>query len=184
MNIEISGRNYEVTDKVRKLITSKIEKVWKYFDDVIDVRCVLKVEKKSHICEIHIHGKHQDVDSTQKGDSMDEAIQSTVDHLKRQAQKNRAKIKDQRKGRVPAATAPIKDWKVKVLQPGHLRTDDSKPRIIKTSRLPIRPMSIEQAALLLDESKNEFIVFRDLDTSQITVMYKRKDNNFGMIAEF
>ena len=184
MNIEISGRNYEVTEKVRKLLTTKVEKVRKYFDDIIEVRCVLKVEKKSQICEIHVHGKHQDVDTTQKADSMDEAIQSAMDHLKRQAQKNRAKIKDQRKGRVPAAAPVAKDWKVRVLQPGNLRTDDSKPRIIKTSKLPIRPMTIEQAALMLDDSKNEFIVFRDLDTNQVTVIYKRKDKNFGMIAEF
>lgn len=184
MNIEISGRNYEVTDKARKLLSTKLEKVKKYFDDIIEVRCVLKVEKKSHICEIHIHGKHQDVDATQKADSMDEAIQNAIDRLKVQAQKNRAKIKDLRKGKSPAAAPVTKDWKVRVLQPGHLLGDDSKPRIIKTSKLSIRPMSIEQAALMLDDSKNEFIVFRDLDTSQITVLYKRKDNNFGMIAEF
>lgn len=184
MNIEISGRNYEVSDKIRKLIGSKIEKLEKYFDDIIEIRCVLKVEKKTHICEIHIHGKHQDVDTTQKADTMDEAIQSSIEHLKRQAQKNRAKIKDHRKGRTPAAAPATKDWKVRVLEPGNLRKDDSKPRIIKTSKLPIRPMSIEQAAIMLDGSKNEFIVFRDLDTEQITVIYKRKDNNFGMIAEF
>jgi putative sigma-54 modulation protein len=184
MNVEISGRNFEVTEKVRKLISNKFEKVKKYFDDIIEVRCVLKVEKKSHICEIHVHGKHQDVDATQKGSTMDEAIQSSIDHLKVQAQKNRAKLKAQRKGRTPAASPATKDWKVRVLQPGNLRTDDSKPRIIKTSKLPIRPLSIEQAALMLDGSKNEFIVFRDLDTDQITVLYKRKDDNFGMIAEF
>jgi putative sigma-54 modulation protein len=184
MNIEVSGRNYEVTDKVRKLISTKLDKVEKFFEDIIEARCVLKVEKKSHICEIHIHGRRQDVDTTQTAESMDDAIQLAVDHLKRQAQKNRAKIKDLRKGRTAPVAAAAKDWKVRVLQPGRLRTDDSKPRIIKTSKLPIRPMSIEQAALMLDDSKNEFIVFRDLDTSQITVLYKRKDNNFGMIAEF
>lgn len=184
MNIEISGRNYDATEKIKKLIKSKLDKLEKYFDDVIEVRCVLKVEKKNHICELHIHGKHQDVDSTQKADTMDEAVQSAIEHVKRQAQKNRAKIKDHRKGRTPAAAPVTKDWKVRVLDPENLRKDDSKPRIIKTSKLPIRPMTIEQAAITLDGSKNEFIVFRDLDTEQITVIYKRKDNNFGMIAEF
>ena len=48
--------------------------------------------------------------------------------------------------------------------------------------LPIRPMSIEEAALRLDDSKNEFIVFRDLDTDKISVIYKRRDNNLGLIA--
>jgi len=60
--------------------------------------------------------------------------------------------------------------------------DHNRHRIIKTNSLPIRPMSIEEAALRLDESKNEFIVFRDLDTDKISVIYKRRDNNLGLIA--
>ena len=54
--------------------------------------------------------------------------------------------------------------------------------IVKTNMLPIRPMSIEEAALRLEDSKNEFIVFRDLDTDRISVIYKRRDNNLGLIA--
>ena len=76
------------------------------------------------------------------------------------------------------------DWTVQVLQPGRLRVkgDHNRPRIIKTTNLPIRPMSIEEAALRLDESKNAFMVFRDLDTDRVSVIYKRRDNNLGLIA--
>ena len=49
MNIEVSGRKYEVTDKVRKMIEQKLEKVKKYFHDIIEIRCVLKVEKYRNI---------------------------------------------------------------------------------------------------------------------------------------
>jgi len=70
------------------------------------------------------------------------------------------------------------------LEPGRLRGtgDHNRPRIIKTNNLPIRPMSIEEAALRLDDSKNEFIVFRDLDTDRVSVIYKRRDDNLGLIA--
>ena len=73
---------------------------------------------------------------------------------------------------------------MQVLEPGNLRMDGDQnlPRIIKTSNLPIRPMSIEHAALMLDDSKNEFIVFRDVDTDKISVIYKRRDQNLGLIA--
>jgi putative sigma-54 modulation protein len=73
---------------------------------------------------------------------------------------------------------------VQVLEPGRLREsgDHNRPRIIKTNNLPIRPMSIEEAALRLEDSKNEFIVFRDLDTDKISVIYKRRDSNLGLIA--
>ena len=76
------------------------------------------------------------------------------------------------------------DWTVQVLEPGRLREadDHNRPRIIKTNNLQIMPMTIEDAALRLDDSKNEFIVFRDLDTDKISVIYKRRDNNLGLIA--
>jgi putative sigma-54 modulation protein len=179
MNIEISGRNYEVNDRIRDLINAKLEKIWKYFHDVIEVRCVLNVEKYRNICEIVIIGKEHDVKALQEAETMEDAVTATVDHLKRQAQKSRKRITERKRG---ARTVPA-TWQVSVLEPGNLReTENNSPRIIKTNDLPIRPMSIEQAALELDGSKNEFIVFRDLDTEKVTVIYKRQDNNFGMIA--
>src|SRR6266852_3730659 len=96
MATEISGRNFEVTPDLRAMIVTKLGKIIdKLFDDVIDVRCVLQVEKYRNICEIIIVGKEHDVKSVQESDkSMTDAINRTIDHLKTQAQKNRKKIRD------------------------------------------------------------------------------------------
>jgi putative sigma-54 modulation protein len=183
----IIGRNFDVTPDIRALVDKKINKiVEKLFDDVIDIRVVLQVEKYRNICEILIVGKDHDVKAVQESDdSMQDAINRAVDHVKRQAQKNRKTIRDHhRKDGNHAKEERVTDWTVQVLEPGKLRVegDHNRPRIIKTNSLPIRPMSIEEAALRLDESKNEFIVFRDLDTDKISVIYKRRDNNLGLIA--
>ncbi|HUP66324.1 MAG TPA: ribosome-associated translation inhibitor RaiA [Thermoanaerobaculia bacterium] len=179
MDIEISGRNYEVNDRIRDLINQKLPKVTKFFPDVIEVRCVLNVEKHRHICEIFIVGKTYDVKSSQEADTMEDAVSSTLDHLKRQAQKNRKKTTDLRKKGGPSPAG----WEVSMIEQSDLRGErQSGPRIIRQNSQPIRPMSVEQAALVLDDSKNEFIVFRDLDTDRVTVIYRRRDENFGMIA--
>jgi putative sigma-54 modulation protein len=184
MATEISGRNYEVTPDIRALLEKKLGKIKeKLFDGVIEMRVVLRVEKYRNSCEILIVGKEQDVKSVQESDeSMLDAINAAVDHVKRQAQKNRKKIRDHH--RADRGTEQVTGWTVQVLDPGQLRqtNDHNQPRIIKTNNLPIRPMSIEDAALRLDDSKNEFIVFRDLDTNKISVIYKRRDNNLGLIA--
>jgi len=183
----IIGRNFEVTPDIRTLIDKKLSKIVKtLFDDVIDIRCVLQVEKYRNICEILIVGKEHDVKAIQESDeSMADAINATIDHLKRQAQKSRNKLRDHhRKDGNSAKAERVTDWTVQVLEPRQLREsgDHNRPRIIKTNNLPIRPMSIEEAALRLDESKNEFIVFRDLDTDKVSVIYKRQDDNLGLIA--
>jgi putative sigma-54 modulation protein len=154
---------------------------------VIDVRCVLQVEKYRNICEIIMVGKDHDVKAVQESDeSMQDAINSALDHIKRQAQKHREKIRDHHKndgGNAKTQAPDISEWAVQVLEPGNLREGEERtPRIIKTNNIAIRPMSIEEAALRLDDSKNEFIVFRDLDTDRVSVIYKRRDNNLGLIA--
>ena len=179
----IIGRNFEVTPDIRELIDKKLSRIVnKLFADVIDIRCVLQVEKYRNICEILIVGKEHDVKAVQESDdSMTDAINRSIDHLKRQAQKNRKKIRDHhRKDGNHAKVDRVTDWTVQVIDPKRIRL--TTKRIIKTNNLPIRPMSVEEAALRLDESKNEFIVFRDLDTDKVSVMYKRRDNNLGLIA--
>lgn len=186
MATEISGRNYEIPPDVRELVEKKLAKVQeRLFDDVIDVRVVLQVEKYRNICEILIVGKEHDVKTVQESDeSMQDAINSAIDHLKRQAQKNRKKIRDHHRKEGNGRKENVDEWAVQVLEPGNLREtgDHNRPRIVKTNNLPIRPMSIEEAALRLDDSKNEFIVFRDIDTDKVSVIYKRRDSNLGLIS--
>jgi putative sigma-54 modulation protein len=186
---EIIGRAYEVTPDIRELIETKLARVEeRLFDDVITVRVVLQVEKYRNICEIIVVGKDHDAKTVQESDeSMQDAINAAIDHLKRQAQKNRERLRDHHRkdgNNAKLAQEDVAEWAVQVLEPGRLREegDHNRPRIIKTNNLPIRPMSIEEAALRLEDSKNEFIVFRDLDTDRISVIYKRRDNNIGLIA--
>jgi putative sigma-54 modulation protein len=188
MSTEITSRGFEITPEIRQLIETKLAKIQeKLFDDVIDVRVVLDVQKYRNICEIIIVGKEHDVKSVQDSDhSMQDAINAALDHIKRQAQKNRERLRDHHR-------AKVTDWTVNVLEPGNLRVPLSKSgnggssepgahRIIKSTNLTIRPMSIEEAALRLDDSKNEFIVFRDVDNDRVSVIYKRRDNHLGLIA--
>lgn len=196
MTIEISGRNYEVTDRIRKLITTKLEKVQKFFTDIIEIRCVLNVEKYRNICEIFIVGKDYDVKSVQEASSMEDAIVSTIDHLKRQAQKSRKKITDHHRRTKEPAPQKKRGARLAVeigegmnvadeLRSRSRRREGSdggnEPRIIRARRSAVRSMTVEHAATLLDRSKDEFIVFRDADNDKVAVLYKRRDNSFGLI---
>ncbi len=184
MATEISGRNYEIPPDIRSMIEKKLAKIEeRLFDDVIDVRVVLQVEKYRNICEVLITGKEHDVKTVQESDdSMQDAVNSAMDHLKRQAQKNRNKIRDHH--RKDGNGRDVPDWSVQVIEPTQMRenTEERAPRIVKTNNIAIRPMAIEEAALRLDDSKNEFIVFLDIDTDRVSVIYKRQDGNLGLIA--
>src|SRR5687767_15626067 len=117
MATEISGRNYEIPPDVRAMVEKKLAKIQeKLFDDVIDVRVVLQVEKYRNICEILITGKDHDVKTVQESDeSMQDAVNSALDHLKRQAQKNRKQLRDHH--RTDGAKPVVAVWAVQVVEP-------------------------------------------------------------------
>jgi len=99
MSTEISGRNFEVTPEIRQLLETKLSRIEeKLFDDVIETRVVLDVQKHRFICEIVMIGKEHDVKAIQESDkSMHDAVMIAVDHVKRQAQKHRERIRDHHK---------------------------------------------------------------------------------------
>src|SRR5712692_8250567 len=127
----IIGRNFEVTPDIRTLIDKKLAKIVdKLFDDVIEIRCVLQVQKYRNICEILIVGKEHDVKTIQESDDgMQDAINAAIDHLKRQAQKNRKRIRDHhRKDGNHAKAERVTEWTVQVLEPGKLRVEGDHNR--------------------------------------------------------
>src|SRR5204862_7150549 len=111
--------------------------VERLFADVSDTRVGVQVEKYRNIGEILIVGKDHDVKSVQESDdSMQDAINRAVDHVKRQAQKNRKTIRDHhRKDGSNAKAEQVTDWTVQVLEPGRLRVEGAhnQPRIIHTN---------------------------------------------------
>ena len=56
------------------------------------------------------------------------------------------------------------------------------PDIIRSTRLPVKPMSVEEAVMQMDLMSNEFLVFRNAATDSLSVVYRRKDGNYGLIA--
>lgn len=59
--------------------------------------------------------------------------------------------------------------------------EPASPRIINARRYSVKPMTDEEAALRLDGDENQFLVFRNADNQRISVIYKRKDGNYGLI---
>jgi len=184
MELEIVGRNYEINGRIRSLIESKLKKIEKFLEDVIEIRCVLNVEKHRNLCEMMVIGRGPDLKAEQEADNMEDAIQSAVEHLKRQAQKTHKKVRDHH--RKEGALASPDNWQELVIEPtrkrGKSKVEGNPPQIIRTTKLPVRRLSVEQAALMLDESKNEFIVFKDVDSGKVSVIYRRRDENFGLIS--
>lgn len=178
MNIEFYARSYDLDDRIRDYAETKLQKVIKFLSEPVEVRITLDSEKHRQIAEIHVAHKHGVLQAREETDDVVDALNLAVDKVEKQARRAKTKAKDRRRR---ADRINGQQWPVEVLERGSVGAG-SEPRIIKASTLQIKPMTIEEAALQLESSKNEFLVFRHSGTDRVNVLYKRKDENYGLIA--
>ncbi len=179
MKIEFTGRHYHVGDRAKKFTEGKLAKLGKFLEEPVEVKVILEIKKRRQIAEFHVSHRHGVLQATKKSEHMREAINAGIEKIEKQARRARKKFMDRR--RRAQRQDDNHHWPLEVLDAASI-SGGNLPRIIKTGRLPIKPMTIDEAALELDQSKNEFFVFRDSGTDRVSVIYRRKDANFGLIA--
>lgn len=179
MNIEYVGRGYSLDDRIRGFIEEKLDKVDKFLEEPIEVRVTLEVEKHRQSADIHIAHKLGVLQAREEADDMYDAVNAAVGKAEKQARRSRKKLTGRKRRGEPAH---LLSWPLEIVEPASLGAGSDGPRVIRTTHLKIKPMSIDEAALELEGSKNDFVVFRDAVTDKVNVLYKRKDDNYGLIA--
>lgn len=176
MDFEIVTRNLELTPKEESLIRKKTNKLAKYFRDVHEARLTLSQEKHRIAVDGYIRSKRAELKASAQDPDWAVAFQEVVNRLEEQARRQKQKITDRRqKGQGRQVS-----WELRVVEAESLKS--GSPRIVETKLVPVRPMSAEEAALELEASRLEFIVFRDADSDQINVLYRRRDNTYGLVV--
>ena len=175
MKIDFTGRHYAVDDEIRSYTESKLEKLVRFLDEPVDVQVILEVEKRRQIAELHVSHRHGVLQATEVAEEMREAIHDVVEKAEKQARRARKKYTDKKR------RARGHHWPMEVLEAATVGSG-SQPTVIKTTSLPIKPMTIDEAALEVERSKNDFFVFLDSTTERVNVIYRRRDGNFGLIA--
>ena len=94
MNLHINGHHLEVTPALRDYVTSKLDKVTRHFDHVIDVNVILAVEKLQQKAEVTVHVRGKDIHVEAEDSDLYAAIDALVDKLDRQILKYKQKVQD------------------------------------------------------------------------------------------
>ena len=172
MKIDFTGRHYEVDDQVKRYAEGKLKKLSKFLDGPVDVQLILEVEKRRQIADLHLTHRHGTLQSTEAADEMRDAIHAVVEKAEKQARRARKKHNDKKR-----RSRAGHQWPLEVVEAASVGAG-SQPRIIQS----IKPMTLDEAALELDRSGYDFFVFRDSATERVSVIYRRKDENYGLIA--
>lgn len=176
MNFEIVTRNIELSPKDQALINKKVAKLSKYFRDVHEARLTLSQEKHRISVDAYVRDKRGELAASAQGADWTVAFQEVVHRLEEQARRLKQKVTDRRQKSSGRELA----WALQVVEAESVRS--GAPRIVETKYVPVRPMTVEEAALELDARKEDFIVFREAETNQVNVLYRRRDNTYGLVT--
>jgi putative sigma-54 modulation protein len=179
MKVDYIARNVKLSDQSRQLAEKKLAKITKYFNDIIDVRIEVSQERHLQVVDLSIKGKDFDLHSTAQNKDVTAAIQEAVDKVEIQARRAKTRLKDH-KQRAGSEAKTDRGWAVEVLESDSITSGE--PRIVETSSIQIKPMSIEEAVLQLDDSSYNFLVFRNASNDRVNVIYRRVDKNLGLIT--
>ena len=151
----------------------KISKLDKYFDPNVEAKATLSVQKSSQIIEVTIPFNGVVLRVEESTDDMYKSIDLAEEKLQRQIRKQKTKLAKRNSGgslRYPDFYPVDSDDEI---------VDDAK--VVKTKSFDVKPMSQEEAILQMELVGHSFFVFKDSDTNQVNVVYKRKDGNYGLI---
>lgn len=179
MKVEITGRHVVITPAIRSYVMKRLRKFSKFFGDDASFHVILDVEKERHVAEILC--KSRLLDLTGKGETGDmyASIMLAVDKIERQAIKNKTRMIETKRQKPKSRSVEIRS--------GMRRT---KPAPRRSEPAPIfepeeiqRTLDVEEAAAELEKSEDGFLVFRNVESGSMNVLYRRKNGSFGLIQD-
>lgn len=171
MKIKIVGKNIEVTEALREAVNKRIGKLDKYFKQEVSANVALCVQKGIHKVEVTIPFNGAILRSEESNDDMYKSLDLIIDKLERQIRKQKTRL--QRR-----LHEEFLDFS---MIPEDNHDNESEPLVVKTKKFAMKPMMTEEAILQMELLGHNFFVYMDAETSDVNVVYRRKDGNYGLI---
>ena len=178
MKFNIIGRKITVNEKNSEYIKKKIGKLDKFFKDEPEARVVIGTVKDKEYIDATIYSEGIIFRGEVTDTDVFTATDKVVDLVERQIRKNKTKLEKKTKREA---------FEDKILLNGGEYTDmedDSEFTIAKKKRFQVKPMNIEEAVLQMNLLGHNFFVFKNEETNEMNVVYKRKDGAYAVIESF
>ena len=174
MRVDVTGRHVEITAPLRTLITQRLAKLERVLNDnALSAHVILTKEKYRHRTEMVIHARGDHImRGLGEGNAWPASVRQAAEKIAQQAQTLKGKWAE-RKSRA-ARRRPAADGGAEAALQG-------RARIVRATKYVVKPMTIEDAALRVEQQPETFVVFRNAETEGISILYRRKDGTLGLI---
>lgn len=170
MNFKHMGKNYKVTDSLKEVAEKKLNKLEKYFKEDVECRVTYSQEKNLRKVEVTILLTGTILRAEEATDDMYTSIDRAVNALESQMRKYKTKLQKR-----------YNDGKTIRFENIPEVEEVETPKVVKVKTFGMKPMNVDEAILQMELLGHAFFVFLDADTDLVKVVYKRKDNNYGLL---
>ena len=174
MNIVITGKELKATEAIKEYVEKKLERIERYFEgEEINATVTIKSQREMQIAEMQISVKGYSIRAVTETKDLYASIDKDIDILEGQIRKIKTKKEKMNK------EESIRLKESSVLE----GTSIVENEVIKTLYYDIKPISVEDAKLKLEEKVgNIFLTFVNVDTGKVNVLFKLKDSeNYGIV---
>ena len=174
MKVTIRGEKTKITQAMTDYANEKLAKLDKYVDNnaTVNANVLVKIRNHQDKVEVTIPLKSYILRAEESQDDFYAAIDVVVEKLARQIRKNKTRLQSQIRDK--------KEFLFDNLEQEE-NEEEEKEVIVKRKKVEVKPMSEEEAILQMELLGHQFYLFKDVDTNQPTVIYKRKDGDYGII---
>ena len=177
MNLQVKGRNLEISDQIREYAEEKLGKLDRLVKDPTRIELELAVEKNpsiadNQVAEATVWTKGPVLRARETSADMKASIDELASKLERQVKRYREKRRPRKHDRHDGVAG----------EPAPVEASEEGPTIVKAKQFAFKPMTPEEAVLQLELVGHDFFVFRNAESEEINVVYRRRDGDYGLIA--
>ena len=176
MKFTVVAKKVDLTDDARNYIEKKLSKLDKFFKEEPEARIVLKEIKDIRYIETTIYASGMIYRCDVSDNDILAVADKTVDIIERQIRKNKTRLEKRIK---KDAVDDLTLINGSTFDEDELNNDEFE--VVKTKRFTIKPMSVEEAILQMNLLGHTFFIFKNMDTDETNIVYKRKDKKYAVI---
>lgn len=171
MKVIITSKNFSASEKLKETIEKKFEKLGKYFSNDIVVNVMVSMERGKQKMEATINARGMIFRAEENSADAYESIDRVVEKLSTQMSRFKTKLQKKYKDNKEFLFADIPEYED---EPGEIK-------VVKTKKFELAPMTTEEAIMQMELLHHNFFVFLNMESDSINVVYKRNNNDYGLL---
>jgi putative sigma-54 modulation protein len=181
MQITINGKGMQVSDYLSEVVQTRVQKLDKYFQDDVRVQVMLSMFRGRQVAEITVPIGTTILRAEEATGDMYASIDNATKKLERQLLRYRTRMDRQMREQSIRFFTPAQPDEPDDAGEDAEDGEGAWPRVVRTKRFSVKPMSVDEAAMQMDLLGHAFFVFCSAESGEVNVLYKRNDGQLGLI---